>query len=67
MKLVKYSQSKVFAYDSAEERLKHIKEMEENGWTNSGKVKEFTGRLLVDDVEDDKNYNYIGEFYREVY
>ena len=39
MKLLKYSHSKTFHYDNAEERLNHIKEMEQEGWTCSGKVK----------------------------
>ena len=32
MKQLKYSHSKTFHYDNAEERLSHIKEMELQGW-----------------------------------
>lgn len=33
MKQLKYSHAKTFHYDNAEERLNHIKEMEQDGWT----------------------------------
>jgi len=66
MKLLKYSHSKTFNYDNAEERLSHIKEMEQDGWTCSGQIKEFMGNLWSnDEVEDESKYYYIGRFYKE--
>jgi len=66
MKLLKSSQSKTFHYDNAEERLSHIKEMEQDGWVCSGQVKEFTGNLwFKDEVEDESKYYYVGRFYKE--
>jgi hypothetical protein len=67
MKLLRSSQSKTFTYDNAEERLTHIEKMEQEGWTCSGKVKEFIGNLYsANDVSDESKYIYIGEFYREM-
>ena len=65
MKLLRYSESKTFHYDNAEERLNHISGMKQEGWENSGKVKGFIGNLCTNDVEDDSKYYYIGEFYKE--
>lgn len=66
MKLIRSSQQKIFIYDNGEERLSHIKEMEQDGWSCSGKVKTFTGRFMVDeDVINEDKYIYVGEFYRE--
>ena len=67
MKLVKSSQQRKFVYDNQEERLIHIEEMEQDGWSCSGKVKEFTGNLyFAEQIEDENNYVYIGEFYKEM-
>ena len=65
MKRLKYSLAKTFHYDNAEERLNHIKEMELQGWTCSGKVKGFMGNLCTNDVENESKYYYIGDFYKE--
>jgi len=63
--LVKHSQNKIFTYENEEERAKHIIKMEQEGWSNSGKLKQFIGKLLIDSTEDESNYVWIGEFYRE--
>ena len=66
MKLLKYSEQKIYHYDNAEERLIHIEEMKQQGWSCSGRVKGFTGSLgSRDEVEDKSKYYYIGEFYKE--
>jgi len=66
MKLVKSSQQRKFVYDNQEERLIHIEEMEQDGWSCSGKVKEFRGRYMNDDdVKNEDKYIYVGEFYKE--
>jgi len=65
MKLLKSSQSKIFHYDNAEERLNHIKEMEQEGWICNGQVKEFMGSFHNNDVEDESKYYYVGKFYKE--
>ena len=66
MKQLKSSHSKTFHYDNVEERLNHIKEMEQDGWTCCGQVKEFTGNLwFKDEVEDESKYYCVGEFYKE--
>jgi len=54
MKLLKYSHSKTFHYNNAEERLSHINEIEQDGWICSGRVKGFSGNLgSRDDVNDE--------------
>jgi len=66
MKQLKYSHSKTFHYDNAEERLDHIEEREQDGWTCSGQVKEFMGDLWSkDDAGNESKYYYVGEFYKE--
>lgn len=65
MKLIKSSHSEVFTYDNAEERLDHIEVMEQDGWSNSGRVKHYTGDWFKDSVADESKYVYIGEFYKE--
>lgn len=55
-----------YIYDSEEERAEHVKKMEAEGWVNNGKLREFTGRLLIDSLDDEKNYQWIGEFSKDI-
>lgn len=55
-----------FHYDSQEEREEHIKKMEQEGFSAGSKVKEFTGKLSIDDTSDPKNYVPYADFTKAV-
>jgi hypothetical protein len=64
MKQLSHEEIERYTYDSEEERIKHVYKMVQDGWSDSGRVKEFTGRLMIDDVKDEKNYVWFAEFYK---
>ena len=41
-------------------------EMNKDRWRCSSKIKEFTGRLGIDDTSDEKNYVCYAEFYKKL-
>lgn len=53
-----------YTYKSESEREEHVRFMEMHGWNSSGKKKQFIGSLMIDDVNDPKNYVWYAEFYR---
>lgn len=54
----------IYTYETEEEREDHVKFMEMHGWVDSGKRKQFTGKLLIDNTKNPDNYTWYAEFYR---
>jgi hypothetical protein len=64
MKKLSHEEIEKYIYESEEERTEHVYRMIQDGWTDSGRIREFTGRLMIDDASDEKNYVWFAEFYR---
>jgi hypothetical protein len=63
MKKVFSQTTERYFYDDEKERIKHVEEMRQNGWVSS-EDKRFIANLYLDDVDDDKNYRWFAEFYK---
>lgn len=64
MKKVFSQTTEKYFYNDEKERIKHVEKMRQNGWRVSSEDKRFIANLYLDDVDDDKNYRWFAEFYK---
>lgn len=64
MQKVLHREIQEFTYDTEEERLAHVHEMQQQGWYVSGKVRRIKPGVSIWDANDENSYQWFAEYFK---